>query len=774
MSDHYYAPDNMEDEHIDIKAIIYKYLRFWPWFVMATLVTVLSAFLYLKYATVIYKTEAKIKIIDDKDAPEMSLDIEKLFNKSSIKLENEIALLSSYRLCEQVVDQLNLNIKYFKSDKFTNKEIFDAPFQIQLAVPEANLEMPLNYTIEVLENGYRITNEDSDASMTTSGFWYTANNANFPVNINPKVTADLKTLENTSYFVAINTIENTTQSLRRALKIGADGKNSDVLVLSMDYNNGEKAQEIINTLIEVYEQDGIIDRQEISKRTISFVDERFEFLLTELDSIEFSKKEFKQDNNISFIEADASATILKRGLKDEALFNAETQLLVSDILKTTIDNSPEFQLLPNNIGLESASINQLVESYNTAILEYDKLRFSAGVNNPNLKLLIRTIKELRANITQSVNGYIQQLIATLSQNKAEQKTTLGSFASLPQKEQILRNIERQQNLKENLYLLLLQKREEAAINLAITVSNVKVIDYGITAVIPISPKKSIIYLASLLLGLLIPFGVIYAIFSLDTKIHNGKDIEAINNATPVLAEIPTLSNKNNQAELDEVFRTLIYNAQYIAPKTDDGVGKSFLITSAVKGEGKTFVAMNFARALANLKKKVILVGADIRNPQLHTHLSTHKNQKGLTNYIHEEIDWQPLLQKNQLDSDALDVLLSGDIPPNPTVLLSSPRFGALIEELKTVYDYVIIDSAPTLLVSDTLIIAKHADTTLYVSRSSYTEKELIEYSTKLIKDQKLNNVGYLVNGIKRNGYNYGYGYGYNEAIQKKKWYQFFS
>ncbi|MEO8934177.1 MAG: polysaccharide biosynthesis tyrosine autokinase, partial [Xanthomarina sp.] len=547
----------------------------------------------------------------------------------------------------------------------------------------------------------------------------------------------------------------------------------------------QQAQDILNTLIEVYTEDGILDKQEISKRTIMFIDQRFEFLTTELDSIELAKGSFKQDNNLSIFEADAASVIQKRSVKDEQLFEMETQLLLADVLEKSISNAVDFQLLPANIGLNSGPINNLVSDFNTALLEYHKWKASAGDSNPRVKILKQTILDLNANINSSLKGYKSQLEQSLKQNKRAQNQAQASFQTLPNKEKILRSIERQQLLKENLYLLLLQKREEAAINMAVTAGNVKVIDYGITNPIPVAPKRKIIYLGALLLGVFIPVGILYVKFLTNTKIYTSKDLEAINPDTPILVEIPVIPNvkkeqpggvKNSQTE--EAFRTLGHNLNFILRTGSLDEGHVIAITSSVKGEGKTTVAFNLAQTYFQLKKNVLLVGADLRNPQLHPYINQSKDSAGLSNYLNDqEIRWEDLISNVATDSQRFDVLLSGEIPPMPSVLLSSKRFKDFLVEAKKHYDYVIVDTAPTLLVADTLTFINLVDFTLYVVRSGVTDKQLIDYSKKLIDQKKIPHMGYVINdmdykGSYGYGYNYGYGYGYHADINPKAWYEF--
>jgi capsular exopolysaccharide synthesis family protein len=705
-----------------------------------------------------------------------------------VNLENDIALFKSYRLSEKVVQNLNLNVSYFGDGKIRSQEVFNTPFIVKFAFDEKQFQRDLSYSITVTESGYLIEDNDSGKTLTTKGFELAQATKEFPIVIYPNTQSLTKISPSTKLDVNITSVSKSAKALSAALEVEADGKESDIILISLKHPNGKQAQKIVDNLIQVFEEDGVKDNQLISKRTIDFVDERFKFIRKELNDIENNKKNYKKDNNLSFVEGDAALSIQTKSTKEQALFEVETQLLLAKMLKDNLSNQKNYELLPANIGIQNANVNDLVDRFNTTVLELDKLKSSAGTNNPSIQIGIRQLSEQRRNIMNSVSSYYKQLQTTKDQSNVAQKSAAGTFASLPEKERVLRDIDRQQNLKESLYLLLLQKREESSINLAITQPNTKIIDYAITDEIPVFPKNKIIFLGAFLLGLLVPFSILYVVFLLDNKIYVAADVEKINSVVPILGELPSflkgteMEEKESLVQNLEAFRTLAHNAEFVTPFTESKLGKIFFVTSAIKGEGKTFVAFNLANAYAFFNRKILIVGCDLRNPQLHKHLDeSRKTNKGLSNYLYDgSLEWKDLVIKKQVGEYSFDVLLAGDIPPNPTLLLSSERFEKLINESKTVYDIIIFDTPPTLLVTDSLIISKHADTTIYVTRSGKTEKELVKYSSKLSMDKKITNMGYVVNDIhfkKSYGYgygynysyNYGYGYGYGRDVETTSW-----
>ena len=432
--------------------------------------------------------------------------------------------------------------------------------------------------------------------------------------------------------------------------------------------------------------------------------------------------------------------------------------------------------MPSNIGLTNTSVNELVNTYNTLVFERDNLIASAGENNPAVIILNQKLKDLKANIYMSITSYKVQLQASKKQLMGKNSKYASKVYSLPAKEKIILEIKRQQEIKQTLYLFLLQKREEAAINLAITEPSIKVVEDAISSGIPISPNSKNIYIMAVLAGLLIPFGIIYAINLLDTKVRGREDIVEINSQIPVVGELPKVkqedlvfSDPDDNSIQSEAFRILSSNVDYILPVKEGKKGKVIYCTSTIKGEGKTYVSLNLSLALSSINRKVLLIGADLRNPQIHTHIAEDKHKPGLSNYLHDvNYNWKDSIIKGFDKHPNHDIILSGSIPPNPAHLLTNGRFEKLIEEAKLEYDYVIVDTAPTILVTDTMLISQLADATIYLVRANYTEKNLLNFSKGLFESGKLKNVAYVLNSVDtKKSYGYGYNYGYNYGYGSK-------
>lgn len=770
---------------IDIKELVYKYLSFLHWIILGAVLALAVAFFYLRYAPETYQASNVIKILDNNNSGfKMPTDALSFFSKGKVNLENETEVLQSSLLIERVVDELDLQNSYYSKGTIKETEIAStAPFFIQWNdVPEKVNEIQAMLEIEVTPKGYYL---DHQKEMKSFGKSYVFKGNNF--SIYWKEGSKFKKTSGT-YQIVKATKEHTIQAVKKSLAVSPVGKQSELLRLTVTANHPQRAADIANTLANVFDADGVKDRQLVHKKTIDFVNERFGFLFKELDSIESNKANYKQGQQIADFQADAGALLATKSGTDVELNQAKTQAVLSGILIETLSKTKLNELLPANIGLEQVEVAALINQYNDLVLQQQKMLQSVGENHPNLVELRATQNELKNNLKVSLATYkkvLQSKINSIGQISSGQSQ---QYAALPYQEKAIRSIERQQEIKEALYIILLQKREEAAVNLAIINPSIKMVDLAKASSMPISPKKAIIYLAALLLGLGIPIGIIYVYFLLDTKIHSKKDVQAIVTEIPVLAEIPHIPGQDklvkylDRSVLSEAFRMLRTNLSFLIQ--DEHKPQVLFTTSTIKGEGKTFVSMNLAITLSTLNKKVILVGADLRNPQLHKMLKSTRHKKGVTNYLHDTTTaLNDIIETGQEYNLKFDLIFSGTIPPNPAELLSNGRFEVLLEELKKEYDFVIVDTAPTLLVTDTTLIANLADLIVFVIRANHTDKKLLHFINELKALKKINNAGIVLNNVgEQKGYgysysykyNYGYGYGYEAdevgSGRKRNWF----
>lgn len=764
------------EDSFDFRKEFFKYLFFWKYFIVFLIFCLSIAFVYIRYTAKVFETTSKIKILDKKDSALELPSAEDLFSHSKINLENELEVVKSYSILELVVRNQNLTTSVLDNGNIMSVLVVDYPFTITSKLPIDSLSEML-FNINFTDKGLQIIdyqNEDKEYIFEDFSTYDKKHNLPFDIsNVNKNLNSDL------NYDISLKSIDQTVKMLKQNIEASSIGKNSDIISLNFKSTNSKYSENIINELIKVFNDDGVKDRQLIHKRTIDFVNDRYNNLSIELDSIEIDKQMFKISNDLVDISANSTISLEKSSISEDGIFSNENQIsIISSLLEAL--TKLNFELLPSNIGIENQEINKLINSYNKMILEQKKLISSAGPNNPSLKLIDSSIRDNRSNIIFSIQNHLIHL-KTLQVKLSEQFNKFDAqLAQIPEKEKTLRAIERNQNIKEALYLFLLQKREEAEVSYAITEPSIKVVEYAISNSKSIFPNIKVIYISALLLGLIIPFGLLYIIFLFDTKIHSREDIESYNSSLNVLGEIPffdiieedkVFSDPSARSIISESFRMLMSNARYLF--NDINTSKVLLVTSSIKGEGKTLSALNLSLSFASLNKKVLLIGCDLRNPQIHKYIDEDKNQKGLVDFlVDNKSNWKETRLKKFDKNPTHDILLSGILPPNPLFLINNGNMEILIDQAKKEYDYIIIDSAPTLLVADTKSLFPIVDAILYLTRCNVTEKEILNHIQNSVDESKIN-TAIVLNGVgEKNSYGYSYGYRYGYGYNYKYSYNY--
>ena len=772
-----YDHEVIEDEY-DLKKEIFKYLFFWRWFALSIIICLLASSFYLRYSHNIYSTSAKIKILDKKEASLELPSASDLFSNNKINLENEIELLSSYTILSKVIQQENLNTNFYSVGDIMTARLVHLPFHFEQIISNDSIREELEFEIYFNNEGIEINDINNDTNYLFNNYSTYTIPHDLPFNIRwDKASALLRFDE--GFKVVFSTTKNTVSRLKKSLSLTKLGKESDIVLLKIENENLEYSEIILNTLINVFNNDGVSDRQMIHKRTIDFVNERYLLLSNELDSIEIQKQLYKLQNNLIDITANSSLSLELSSKSNQQLLDLENQIAIAKLLDESFKNN-NYDLLPANIGINNSKINFLITDFNTIVLERKNLIISAGLNNPSILQLDRAINDNRTNIIRTVNNYLIQLKQTKKQLTLQSKKLNKDVSNLPEKEKILRAIERNQIIKESLYLFLLQKREEAEVSFAVTEPTIKVIEYALSSDIPISPKKQIIFLGALLIGLLIPFGSLYIIFLFDTKIHSRDDIELHKSNLNILGEIPFFNLLESEKLFDdptarsivsESFRMLMSNTRYLFK--DNNKSNVILVTSSIKGEGKTLSALNLSLSFASLNKKVLLIGCDLRNPQIHKYLDEDKNQKGLVDFlVDNKANWKEYLLNKFDKIPNHNILLSGSLPPNPLYLINNGNMEIFIDQAKKEFDYIIIDSAPTLLVADTKSLFDKADAVIYLTRCNVTDKEILNHISSSSDENKVN-ISVVLNGVgQKNAYGYSYGYKYGYGYNYKYSYNY--
>tara|TARA_R110002020_G_scaffold417571_1_gene626723 strand:- start:25207 stop:27603 length:2397 start_codon:yes stop_codon:yes gene_type:complete len=786
MEDNRQIPTYFEEDDMNIREELEKYLRYWPWFVLTAIVFLSAAFVYLKLATPSYSTAASIIIKDDENkSPASDLaafaDMGLMAGLGTNIIENELGILRSRRMMTNIVKELGLDIQYYENESFNKSEIYkSAPFKIEILSIDSNkledvLEEEENkFDVHLSQNGYDLVQAETEKKFSVvSGKVLDLGFAEVIFHDTSDEGGKVSEDKIQEYIVKFRPVQSVVDQYRDVLNITLVDDNATLIEMTLEDPVKLKAQDILDQLIFEYNKEAIEDKNLVATNTARFIDERLNIINQELDSVEVGKEEFKEENRLTNIEAESELFITNASDYRKRKQEIDTQLELANSMIDYIQNSSASDLLPANLGIEETGVNQQITEYNNLVLERNRILSGSTELNPVVKRLTSQIEQMKGSVAASLQRMRSNL--QIAQRDLNQHVGLigSQIADVPAKERQYRGIERQQNIKEALYLFLLQKREENSLTLAVTAPKAKIVDSAFSAKDPVSPKPVIVMGGALVAGLALPFLILYIQNLLNNKVQRREDIEKASKAIPIVGELPQIPKRdsdlikeNDRSVLSEAFRILITNLQYLLiDKDNNKKGFCLYVTSTVKGEGKTFTAVNLAITLANTGKKVLIMGADLRNPQLQRYELDAKHRLGVSDYlVNNDIVLNDIIEPSTLHPN-LQILPSGSIPPNPAELLRRDKLGELFKELESLYDYIIVDTAPSMLVADTFLINKYADLTLYVVRAGYTEKKLLDFAIDAKESKKLHDVSFVLNDVQAANFGYGnkYGYVYGES-----------
>ena len=773
----------------NMETIIKTIVLNWQWFVLSLIVTLGIAFLHLRYTTPVYNTFAKILVKGGSNTgsngARQALTVGGIMQNYG--LYNEIQILKSSTTAAEVVKDLKLYTYYKMIGRIRDHELYkDQEIIVDMdAESLEKLNTPINLFIEKENGAYHVTgsyNVPIDEINFTGPYGIDHIMKKLPATIKTKAgTITLsynpapikeKLAEGAKMFVAINSPTNVGKSYARKLTIEEDDK-SDVLTLSINDPITTRSTDYLNQMLVVYNRLANEDKNDIARRTEAFINERLEKINGELNSTDGELESYKRRNGLISANSKGTAAFGNQSSYEQRLNEANTQIQLINSYRQFV-NKPanKYQIMPSNVGLDDTQTSNLVTTYNQRVLERNRLLHTASESSPSVQKLNAEIDDLYTSIQQSLNNAYTHNMQTAQIQRNAISSMMNHYAGevsrSPEQERIMTQIGRQQEVRSGLYLMLLQKREENSISLSATANKANMIEKPLFRG-KISPNENSEYLIALVVGLLIPTAILFIIAMLRYRIEGHDDVARLT-ALPILADVAVANetaktkadivvheNKNNQME--EIFRSMRTNLQFMLKEHD----KVIMFTSTTSGEGKTFNCSNLAVSFALLGRKVVLVGLDIRKPRLAELFEISNHHNGITPLLTMDAPkWSDIVEQilpSGINKN-LDLLMAGPVPPNPAELMSRQSLDIIFEELRAHYDYILVDTAPVGLVTDTLQVGRVTDATVYMCRADYTAKASFELINGLANDEKLPNMSIVINGIDMSKKKYGYYYGY--------------
>lgn len=769
-----------KEDLISVMEIATLFIKHWKWILLGLLVALAVAFVYLRYKTPVYKVSSSVVLKEEgRSGPSaMPGTLEEIAMMGSVSnVENELYILKSRSMIRSVINRLDLHTSYIVEGRVKSMDLYtQSPVIVDMAQSDLDrLRETINFEMQ-MESEERVHIRGMVAGERLDTIF-----THLPAVILTDVGAISFTRrheiepDNRLLYVSIQHPDAVIGTYRGNLEVTQASRQATVINLALNTPYREKGRDFINTLIEVYNNEAIEDKNQEARNTQLFIEERIAIIDQELSVAEQSVEEYKREEGLTDLQTDLQRDMQMGSQYEQRLVEVETQLNVVSSLNSYLDNPANSnKTIPSNIGVQDPTLAATTAEYNRLLLERERLSQSMTDDNPAMKRLNEQISGLRESIGASINSVQQGLQIQRREARNQANIFGGRVSAVPTQEREFMELSREQQIKASLFLMLLQKREENALALAAYANKAKVLDEAASEGM-VAPRRMIILLAALMLGLLIPMGIIYLMDMLQYRIRTRGDVDRVTKV-PILSEVPKHEEQENIAvmenetrPIDEAFRMLRTNLLL----TLGAENKVVTFTSTVSGEGKSFVALNTAISLSLLNKRVLIVGLDLRIPRLREYMNL-ETRDGITAYLSGyEKDLNSLIVPSGI-TENLFALPSGAIPPNPAELMSRPSLDAAFAKLREEFDYIIIDSAPVSQVTDTLILNRVSDATVYVCRANYSSKGNLRYANDLMAQNRLKNMVLVVNDVDEfhhaygYGYGRGYGYGYGKGKKKKK------
>lgn len=770
---------------LQVKDLLYLCLSKWYWFLISLAIVLGAATFYILKTTPVYTRSAKMLIKSDSKGKSVN-GVEEFSDlgvfQTSTNVQNELQTLKSLDNMTDVVRKLHLDMNYRTSGLFHDNVLYDKTLPVTAEILNITDNQTASFTIKLKNKDFELSNFVQDKRSLGS------KKVKGKLGDTVSTPVGLMTVQPTMYFkskksnpdiyVKRISINAASKKYLSELSFSLAAKNTDVVLITINDVNKKRGDDVIDMLIAVYNGNWLKEKNQITVSTSMFIDERLQVIEQELGNVDSDISSYKSANLLPDVEAVSDMYLKQSSANTTNITDLNNKIAVTRYIRNYLGGeSSKSQLLPVNTGIGNTHIESQIAKYNETMLRRNGLVANSSVTNPLVVELDNNLEAMRNAILSSLDNQLITLQTQLAALQGNERMITSRLAANPTQAKYLLSVERQQKVKEALYLYLLQKREENELSQAFTAYNTRVIEHPNGSSVPTSPKKTMIYLVAFILGLCIPIAILYVKEFMNTKVRGRKDIEKL--ATPFIGEIPMAYDKKKlkliaknkeEAEkvvvkegsrnvINEAFRVLRTNLEFM---NRDKSGNVLMFTSFNAGSGKSFITANTALALAIKHKKVLMIDGDLRHASLSEYVKSPK--QGISNYLGHQLDDVDSIVVPSEKYENLKVLPVGTIPPNPTELLEDERFGELIEKMRPQYDYILIDCPPIEIVADTQIIEKFIDRTIFVVRAGLLEKSMVPEVDNLYKQQKLRNMSLVLNGTEsasgRYGSRYGYRYGY--------------
>lgn len=773
------AVNSTNDKILDLRVIVLKYLSYWSWFIVSTLFFSILGFIYIKQSNPIYENKVIVLLKDENTASDELVLLQDLGVASGKNnIENEVSLFKSPDLALKAVTSLELYTTYRKLDKwgFNDRELYEnAPLYLRWEdVEPEKIPGSISFTFKPQGSGYSLVGKYKDmdfhGNIDSLPVLLKLPMGRFYISANSELDPEFVT-QPYEFTVSIVNPASLARSMADLIEVAPSSQKSSVLTLVVRSEISKKGRDYLEHLIKYYNEDATNDKNKVAYNTAVFIDERIKEISSELGTVEQKVEDFRQSEKITNITAESELFLEQTGENEQKRLEVETQLNLIRFVEDFIRRDFNADKLIPNLGVNDAGLVAVINDYNKLLIRKDRLQSSSSADNPALIQMQQEVSSMRQTIQASLANVRRASEISLQQLNMQYTVTNTRIQNIPKIERQYKDIMRQQEVKNNLFVFLLQKREETALTQAAVAPKAKIVSRPYTPDKPVAPQKALVLGVFFLFGLFLPISGVFIRDLFHTTIESLDDLVSLQ-GIDVIGDIPKLKGstetmvvkENDDSPVVELFRTLRNNLLFMINEQGKQV---IMVTSTVPGEGKTFISINLARILSLMNKKVLLMGGDIRNPQISKSLGIPRSKNGLTSYLAG-------LEKNYSNLITnlfpnLDLLQSGSIPPNPNELLSNHLLEMLFVKLRSDYDYIIIDSAPVGVISDSFVLNRIADLTLYVMRERVTQKDTVSYINSIKRDNRLNSLAVVLNGSTPQGKygNYKYGYKFSHRYGYK-------